>query len=139
MSDHPADASESDVRTWYDRYLDTFTRLAVGERTDVEVLLAYFGVPLVIITTDRYLALSTREAVLATAQTLIDQLRRANYASSTVHRLEIRPLNARAAFIDGVFSHHDRQGNELERFGTTYLAANTDEGWRFTSIVFTTA
>ena len=139
MSDHTIAAITDDVRTWYDRYLDTFTRLAANEFTDVEVLLAYFGVPLVIITTDRYLALPTREAVLTTAQTLIDQLRRANYASSTIHRLEVHPLNARAAFINGVVSRHDRAGNELERFGAAYLAANTDEGWRFTSIVFTTA
>jgi hypothetical protein len=115
-----------------------FTRLAANEFTDVEVLLAYFGVPLVIITTDRYLALPTREAVLTTAQTLIDQLRHANYASSIVHRLEIHPLNARAALVDGSFSRYDRHGNELERFGTTYLVANTGDGWRFTSIVFTT-
>jgi len=42
-----------DVRAWYDRYLDTFTSLATGERLDVEALLDSFGVPLVIITEDR--------------------------------------------------------------------------------------
>jgi hypothetical protein len=138
MSDHAADAIVGDVRAWYDRYLETFTSLAAGEHADIEEILAYFGAPLVIITEDRYQALPTRDAVLSTAQTLIDQLRRANYAGSTVHRLDIRPLNARAALVDGVFSRHDPAGNELERFDTAYLVARTDEGWRFTAIVFTT-
>ena len=133
------DAIAADVRAWYDRYLDAFTGLAAGERDDLDALLEYFGVPLVILTEDRYLALPTRGAVLGTAQALIDRLRRAHYASSTVHRLDVRPLNARVAFIDGAFSRHDRTGDELERFGTAYLAARTDEGWRFTTIVFTAA
>ena len=137
MFDPAADASASDVRKWYDRYLDTFTSLAAGERDDLDALLAYFAVPLAILTEDRYLALSTRDAVLSTMQALIGRLRQANYAGSTVHRLDVRSLNARAVFIDGAFSRHDRRGNELERFGTAYLAVKTDEGWRFTSIVFT--
>ena len=131
------DAIAADVRAWYDRYLDAFTGLAAGERNDFGALLAFFGVPLVILTEDRYVALPTREAVLATAHSLIDQLRQANYAGSTVHNLDVRPLNARAAVIDGVFSRHDREGNELEHFGTTYLVARTDTGWRFASIVIT--
>ena len=76
-----------------------------------------------IITEDRNLALPTRDAVLSTAQTLIDQLRRANYASSSVHRLDIRPLNTRAAFVDGVCSRRDRAGTQLGRFGIVYLVA----------------
>ena len=133
------DAIAADVRAWYDRYLDTFTTLAAGERADVAALLPFFGVPLVIITEHRCQALPTREAVLSTAQTLVDQLRTATYASSTVHRLDIRPLNARAALVDGVFSRSDRAGNEFERFGAVYLVTRTDEGWRFSAIVFTAA
>jgi hypothetical protein len=117
MSDHSLDAISADVRAWYDQYLDTFTCLAASELSNVEALLAYFGVPLVIITTDRYLVLPTREAVLATAQTLIDRLRQANYASSTVHRLEVHPLNARAAFVDGDFSRPSISRRERTRAG----------------------
>ena len=130
-------AIAADVRAWYADYLDTFTRLASGERSDLEAILAFFGVPLVIVTDGGYVALPADEAVLSTVETLIDQLRRAGYASSTVHRLDVRALNARAALVDGVFSRHDRAGNELERFGTAYLVARTDAGWRFTAIVFT--
>jgi hypothetical protein len=132
------DSITADVRAWYDRYVATFTALAAGERTDLYALLDYFGVPLVIITEDRYLALPSHEAVLSTARALIDPLRQANYAGSTVHRLAIRPINARAALIDGKFSRHDRAGAELERVGATYLAAKTDDGWRFIALIATT-
>ncbi|MBW3634812.1 MAG: hypothetical protein KY456_17470 [Chloroflexi bacterium] len=131
------DAIATEVRAWYGGYLDTFTSLAAGERTDLESVMGFYGVPLVIVTEGRYLALPTRDAVLSTAKSLIDGLLQANYAGSTVHRLDIRPLNARAAFIEGVFSRHDGAGNELERFGTAYLVAKSDEGWRFISIVVT--
>ena len=132
------DTTAAEVRDWYGGYLDTFTSLAAGERTDLDSVLNFFGVPLVIVTDDRFLALSTRDEVLGTAKALIDQLLQVNYASSTVHRLDIRPFNVRAVLVEGEFSRHNRGGDELERFGTTYLVAKTDEGWRFTSIVFTT-
>jgi hypothetical protein len=132
------DATAAEISDWYGGYLDTFTSLAAGERTDLDSVLNFFGVPLVIVTDDRFLALSTRDEVLGTAKALIDQLLQVNYASSTVHRLDIRPFNIRAVLVEGEFSRHDRRGDELERFGTTYLVAKTDEGWRFTSIVFTT-
>jgi hypothetical protein len=50
------DATAGDIGAWYDRYLDAFTGLAAGERTDVDARLAFFGVPLVILTEDRYRA-----------------------------------------------------------------------------------
>jgi SnoaL-like domain len=131
------DAVAADVRVWYDRYVDTFTGLAASERDDLDALLEYFGAPLVIVTEDRYVASSTRDAVRSAAQALIDRLRQANYAGSAVHHLAVRPLNARAAFIEGTISRFDRAGNEFERFGTTYLAAKTDDGWRFTAVVYT--
>lgn len=131
------DATTAEVRAWHGSYLDTFTRLAAGENTELESVLSFFGVPLVIVTDDRYLGLSTRDAVLGTAKALIDQLLRVNYAGSTVHRLDIRPLNARAALVEGEFSRYDRRGDELERFGAVYLVAKTDEGWRITSLIFT--
>lgn len=131
------EAVETDVRQWYRSYLDTFKGLAAGERTDLESVLAFFGVPLVVVAEDRHLALPDRDAVLGAAKGQIDQLRRANYASSTVLRLDVRPLNARAALVEGVFSRYDRAGKELERLGTTYLVVKTAEGWRFTSIVLT--
>jgi hypothetical protein len=131
------DAIASEVREWFGDYLDTFIGLAAGERTDLESVLDFYGVPLLMVADDRYLALPDRDAVLATAKALTHQLSQANYASSTIHRLDVRPLNARAALIEAVVSRHDREGNEFERLGVTYLAAKTDQGWRIASLVVT--
>jgi hypothetical protein len=119
-------ATAADVRDWFGGDLGTFTSLVAGERSDLESILAFFGVPLVIVTDDRYLPLSTGDAVLGTANTLIDQLLQANYAGSTVHRLDMRSLNARAALVDGELSRHDRRGDELARFGTVNRIQNSN-------------
>ena len=130
---------EGDVRDWFAGYLDAFTSLARGARTDSEALLAFYGVPLVMLSEERCSALMDRSAVIGAVQTLVAGLRRVDYAGSIVHRLDVRPLNARAAIINGIFSRYDREGGELERLGATYLVAKTDDGWRFTSIVVTPA
>jgi hypothetical protein len=97
----------------------------------------FFAIPCTLITDTRYLALADRSTLRSVLGDLIDRLRRANYARSDIHRLEIRPLNTRAALIEGVFSRHDGTGKEFERFGTAYLAGKPDSGWRFTAVVFT--
>ena len=104
------DAVAAEVREWYGGYVDTFTSLAAGQRTDLEAVLGFYGVPLVIVADGRHLALPDRGAVLGTAQSLIDQLITLNYASSTIHRLDVRALNARAGFIEGVFSATTARG-----------------------------
>ena len=49
-------------------------------------------------------------------------------------------LNAIAPASEGLWARTSvppREGNALERFGTVYVVAKTDGGWRFTSLVFT--
>jgi hypothetical protein len=65
----------------------------------------------------------------------IEHLRKVSYAGSTIHSLEIRPLSIRAAVIEGVLTRLDREGWELVRLRAIYLAAKTDEGWRFASLI----
>jgi hypothetical protein len=129
------DTIEIEVRQWYDAYVATFVSLAVGQRTDLDSLLDFYGVPLQVVTDDGYQTLPTRDAVLSFARSTIESLARANYGGSTLQRVDIRPLNARTAFIEGVFSRHDLQGNEFDRAGAAYLAARTNQGWRVTSFV----
>ena len=130
---------EGDVRDWFAGYLHAFTSLARGERADPEALLDFYGVPLVMLSEERCSTLMDRSAVIGAVQSLVDGLRRMDYAGSIVHRLDVRPLNTRAALVDGMFSRYDRKGGELERLGATYLVAKTDDGWRFASIVVTAA
>lgn len=68
-----------------------------------------------------------------------DGVRQAGYAGTTIHRLDVRPLNARAACIAGVFSRHTRAGQELPRFGTVYRVVKPAERWRCSSLIMTDA
>jgi hypothetical protein len=130
---------EADVRGWYDAYFTTFVKLAVGERSDVDSLLDFYGVPMVVITENGCRALSNREEVLSFAKSALDDLIRMNYAGTTIERLDIRPLDPYAAFVEGVFSRRDSQGKEFDQAGSAYLVARTNRGWRVASFVPRTA
>lgn len=123
------------VRAWYGRYLAVFMALARGERDDVAALLDFYAAPLVLATEGRVTIMPTAEAVLELAQSLIVQLRQADYAGSETHRLEARPLHARAAWIEGTFSRRNRAGAIFERFGVAYLVVRPEDGWRIAAIV----
>jgi hypothetical protein len=127
----------ADVRAWYDAYLTAFTSLARGERADLDTLLGFYGVPLLFVVGGRVQALATSDEVRQSARALTDRLRAAGYAGSTVHRLDVRPLDTRTAVIEGVFSRLDRAGAEVERLGAAYLVVRTEVGWRFAAIALT--
>jgi hypothetical protein len=76
-----------------------------------------------------------QETVKASMGAQIEYLRKVSYAGSTLHGLEIRPLSTRAAVIEGVLTRLDRAGKELARLRAIYLAAKTEEGWRFASLI----
>ncbi len=133
------DSVESEVRGWYSAYFDTFVSLATGQRGDLDALLDFYGVPMTIVSDGGYRVLPTREAVLQFAHDAIDPLLRAGYAGTDLLRLDIRPLDSYAAFIEGLFSRRDREGKEIDHAGAAYLAVKTGEGWRVASFVLRTA
>jgi NTF2-like protein (DUF6841) len=133
------DAVSAEVRAWYDGYVATFAGLARGESADLEPLVDFCAIPLTVIMDNRYLAIADRSAARSLLGNQVEQLRRAKYARTVIHRLEVRALNERAALIEGAFSRHDDQGNEFARLGAAYLAARTDGGWRFAALIITGA
>ena len=131
------DTVPAEVRAWYEDYFATFAGLARGESSDLEPLVDYFAIPLTVIMDSRYLAIADRSAARGLLGDQVEQLRRARYARTAIHRLEVRALNDRAALIEGSFSRHDDQGDEFARLGAAYLAAKTDGGWRFAALILT--
>jgi hypothetical protein len=129
------DAIPTEVREWYDRYVVTFTRLARGDSSDLEAMLEFYAVPLTVISDSGYQTFADRASLLSFWGEHIEQARRAHYAGSTIHHLDVRALNTRAALVEGAFSRHDSQGHEYARFGATYLAGKTIHGWRFTALI----
>ncbi len=133
------DTVATEARDLYDTYLATVVPLFAGESTDLEPLVALFAAPTTAVLPDTCLVLPDQAALARFFAAQIDQLRRADYASTTVHRLEVRPLNARAAWIEGEFSRYTREGQELARFGTTYLVVKPADRWQFSSLIMIAA
>lgn len=133
------DAVAAEARALYDTYLATVVPLFAGESADLAPLVALFATPATAVLPDACLVLPDQAALACFFTAQIDQLRRAGYASTTVHRLEVRPLNARAAWIEGVFSRHTGDGRELARFGTAYLLIKPAERWQFSALIITAA
>ncbi|MFD3455828.1 hypothetical protein ACFWVC_27080 [Streptomyces sp. NPDC058691] len=129
---------EAEVREWYGAYVETFVALAQGVRTDMEALLDYYGAPMVVVVDDEHQVLPTRAATLDYATTTISALTRAGYTGSDISHLTVHPVATGAAFIEGEFSRHDREGGEFGVGTGAYLAVRTEEGWRFASFITNT-
>ena len=133
------DAVATEARALYETYMATVVPLFAGERTDLAPLVTLFAAPVTVALPDACLVLPDQAALERFFAAQIDQLRQARYASTTVHRLEVRPLNARAAWLEGVFSRYTRDGQELARFGTNYLVVKPADRWQFSALIMTAA
>jgi hypothetical protein len=131
------DAVATEVRVLYDTYMAVVVPLFAGESTDLDPLLALIAAPTTIVLPDTYLVLPNQAALARFFAAQIDRLRQVHYASTTIHHLDVRPLNARAAYIEGVFSRYSREGQELARFGTVYLVVKPANRWQFSSLIMT--
>lgn len=133
------DAVATEVRALYDTYMAVVVPLFAGESTDLDPLLALFAVPATIVLPEACLVMPDQAALARFFAAQIDRLRQVRYASTTIHRLDVRLLNARAACIEGVFSRYTREGQELARFGTVYLVVKPAARWQFSSLIMTEA
>jgi hypothetical protein len=123
----------NEVSPWFAKYLDVFQACGRGE-LDALQLLTYYGVPLIVTTDDRSLALTSKEHVLAMAQQQVDGMRAVSYDHSDVLTFEVIPLNATSDLYRGEFSRRRDDGSEIGRLGATYLASDGGEGRRMSAI-----
>jgi hypothetical protein len=124
----------SDVSRWFAEYLDAFAACGRGER-DPASLLAYYGVPLLLTTDDRVLALTSDDQVVAVAQQQVDGMRAADYHRSAVLDSEVTVLNATSALYRGSFSRRRGDGGEIGRLTATYLVTDGPVGRRISALV----
>ncbi len=129
----------SDINEMLERYGPTFVNLATGKRSDMDVLLEFYGAPLRFIGPTFHMVMKDNAAILGPAGMggEIDRLRQANFAASNLDRCDINVLNDRAALVDALWLRRDNKGALMARFAVTYLVALTEEGWRITSAVNT--
>jgi len=119
----------SGVSRWFDQYLDAFAACGRGEK-DTALLLAYYGVPLLLTTDGGFFALTSDNQVVAAVQPQVDAMRAAGYHRSEILGSEVTVLNSTSAVYRGTFSRHRSDGVEIGRLTATYLVTEGTVGRR---------
>ena len=128
-----------EIHEFFERYGPTFVELAVGKRSDIDALLAFYGAPLRFIGPTFHMVMKDNAAITGPDGMggEIERLRQAHFAGSTLEKCDIRVLNPLAALIDALWVRRDSSGEVMARFAVLYLMAMTTEGWRITSAINT--
>jgi hypothetical protein len=127
--------NSSDVQEWFDTYLDTFAAFGRGDRADIDGLLRYYDVPLLLTTDAGALALESKDSVARAVQEQIDGMQAANYDRSEVLESRAEILNGVSALYRGHFSRRRGDGSEIGRLRVTYLITDRAAGRRITALV----
>ena len=127
--------NSSDVQEWFDTYLDTFAAFGRGDRDDIDDLLRYYDVPLLLATDAGALALNSKDSVAHALQEQIDGMRAANYARSEVLESRVEILNGVSALYRAHFSRRRSDRSEIGRLRVTYLLTDRAAGRRIAALV----
>jgi hypothetical protein len=125
----------SPVHDWFVAYLETFAAFGRGDRTDIEGLLEFYDVPL-LLTTDRgALVLDSEDGVARALEQQIGGMRAAGYDRSHVLESRVESLNAVSELYRGHFSRRRGDGREIGRVRATYLITDRGAGRRIAALV----
>jgi len=108
------------VSRWFDEYLEAFASCGRGE-SETASLLAYYGVPLLLTTDDRFLVLASGDQIIAAVQGQIDGMRAAGFARTEVLSAETSVVNSKSALLRETFVYRRNDGGEIRRLTATYL------------------
>jgi len=117
------------VSRWFDEYLEAFASCGRGE-SETASLLAYYGVPLLLTTDDRFLVLASGDQIIAAVQGQIDGMRAAGFARTEVLSAETSVVNSKSALLRETFIYRRNDGGEIRRLTATYLVTVGASGRR---------
>jgi hypothetical protein len=126
---------ERDLQAWFATYLETFTRLGRGDWDDIERVLDYFGVPLLLSAPQGLLELRSREEILDVMSRQMVAVRESGYDRSEVLETSVEVVNARCALYRGRFARLRRDGSEIERLRVTYVITGGADGPRVSALL----
>ncbi|MEU7221730.1 hypothetical protein [Nocardia iowensis] len=129
----------AEVQAFFDRYVAAWHdhTSPAQQREDTAWVLEFYGVPISLMTPAGYIAFTDQRSLLEAYGQELQRLSDDDYADSIESGRSVRVLNDLAAVIETTFTRNDRQGQVIESYQATFLAARTDLGWRFVSIVNT--
>jgi hypothetical protein len=139
MNTSSTPAIVADIRDFFGRYGSAFVDLAAGKRSDLDVLLQFYGAPF------RFIGENFHMIMMDSADITgpdgiggeIAKLRHAHYSGSTLDQCDVRLLNHHAALVYGTWLRQNEAGELMARFTVLYLLALTASGWRITTAVNT--
>jgi hypothetical protein len=113
-----------DLRRWFDAYLERFGACRRGQ-LDPAAMLEFYGVPLLMTSSQGALELASEAAVIVAVQDQVGHMRAAGYHDSVTLRCEHTLINRHTASIHGEFSRRRADGTEMGRLSATHLVAET--------------
>lgn len=126
---------EVEIERWFSSYLADFVALGRGEASDVRLILAHYGVPMMLISDAGCLALTDEAKVLAAAQRQIDGMLSAGYDRSDELDAETTVLNRYCAIRRGRFARLRADGSEISQLEATYVIIDSPQGRRISTII----
>ena len=126
------------VRAWFDEYLRALAARGRGEFDDLDALLEFYGVPLLVSTDDAARVLMTAEEVTAFAGQQVEGMRASQYHRTETLDVQVTTLNATSAIYRGEFARHRADGAEIGRLAVTYWITDGPAGLRISALAFHT-
>jgi hypothetical protein len=125
---------ELSVRAWFNQYLDALATRGRGQSDDLQPLLDYYGVPLLVAMNDAATALTSEEEVVGFARQQIAGMRADNFHRTVTLQSEVIRLNASSALYRAEFARERADGTEIARLGVTYFVTLGSEGLRISAL-----
>jgi hypothetical protein len=125
---------EVGIRRWFQEYLNAFAARGRGESDDLDALLEYYGVPLLVATDDAAQALTTADEVIGLARRHVEGMRAANYDHTDTIDSAVTALNATSVLYRADFARRRADESEIVRLCVTYLITKGPVGLRISAL-----
>ncbi|MEJ2888734.1 DUF6841 family protein [Actinomycetospora aeridis] len=125
----------SDVTTWFDAYLDLFVALGRGDRDDVEAILDFYGVPMLLSAPGASGWLHETDQVIGVIRGQVEGLRYAAFDRTVVEDASTVLLNDSCARHEGRFIRLTADATVIADFRGSYLIADGPDGPRIAALV----
>jgi hypothetical protein len=102
---------------------------------DVQAILPYFNEPSLLISSRGVIAAPTVAVVAAAFKPTMEGLRNRDFSRSELSVGEIKSLSASTTLVTGVAIRYQRNGQELERVGITYVLHKVETGSKIVVII----
>jgi hypothetical protein len=102
---------------------------------NVQAILPYFHEPAMLVGPQGVISIPDRTAVAAVFGRVMEGLRAQGYGRSEFELGDVKVLSSSAAIVSGVAVRYKTDCQQLERVGITYVLHNTENGWKFVTVI----